>query len=47
MKQKFAVAVMCLAVLFLVGSCVRWKWNECRQVGHGVMYCAFVEMARK
>lgn len=27
------------AFLFLVGGCVRWQWNECRGVGHGVLYC--------
>lgn len=32
-----ALAVIsCLAAIFIVE---RWRWNECRQVGHGVLYC--------
>lgn len=29
-------ALIVVADIFLVE---RWKWTECRQVGHGVLYC--------
>jgi hypothetical protein len=38
--------VFALVVLFLLGSCIRWEWRECRQVGHGKLYC-FAQMGRK
>jgi hypothetical protein len=39
-KTVLALLVIVCAVLFLVVSCVGWQWGECRQVGHGVAYCA-------
>lgn len=32
--------VLTLGALLLLCSCIRWEWNECRQVGHGALYCA-------
>ena len=37
--QATLVAAVIVAFLLVVGSCTRWKWNECRGVGHGVLYC--------
>lgn len=39
-EKWFAVGMLVIACL-LLGSCVRWHWNECRQVGHGVLYCIY------
>lgn len=41
-----AGVALIVAFLLLVGGCVRWKWSECRGVGHGVAYCV-LEMGRK
>jgi len=30
--------VVCLA-FYAMYSCERWKWRECRSVGHSVLYC--------
>lgn len=38
-RQVALVAGVIVAFLLVVGSCTRWKWNECRGVGHGVLYC--------
>lgn len=46
-RDQFIVGVLVgLALVFLVGSCIRWEWRECRQVGHGKLYC-FVKMGQK
>lgn len=39
LKKTVGAILLVVAVLFLVGSCTRWKWNECRKVGHGIAYC--------
>lgn len=38
-KETVGFIVAGLALLFLLGSCMAWRWNECRGVGHGVAYC--------
>lgn len=44
-REIAAAAVVVIACLFLIGSCVRWRFGECRSVGHGVAYCV-MESAR-
>jgi Ca2+/Na+ antiporter len=42
LKEKLQLAAMVLLIVALllgIGSCTRWKWNECRGVGHGALYC--------
>jgi len=38
-KLLFVVLVV-LSLIGTVGGCQYWKWNECRKVGHGRVYCA-------
>lgn len=38
-SQTIFNTVFILMVLFVVYSCIRWEWNECRKVGHSVAYC--------
>lgn len=26
-------------IIMLAFSCERWKWRECKQVGHSTIYC--------
>lgn len=33
------IGVIAIALMFGVSSCVKWKWSECRKVGHGKLYC--------
>lgn len=37
--ERIAIVLGVVAFLALVGGCIRWEWNECRKVGHGVLYC--------
>lgn len=39
------ITAIVVVVLFVVVSCTRWKWGECRKVGHGVAYCV-MDMGR-
>ncbi|HDS1569303.1 hypothetical protein [Stenotrophomonas maltophilia] len=39
LKDKIFFIVAIGGFSLLVGGCVRWQWNECRGVGHGVLYC--------
>lgn len=45
MKGLFYLLVV-IALCLLLGSCIRWRWNECRQVGHGAAYCLFADLGR-
>ncbi len=36
MKTGFFAVVILLAVMY---ACERWKYKECRSVGHGAFYC--------
>jgi len=31
--------VIIVVVLVVMAGCERWKWNECRGVGHSRLYC--------
>lgn len=44
--DKAATAMFLVLFVLLVGSCIRWRWNECRGVGHGVAYCLLVDLHR-
>jgi hypothetical protein len=33
------VVIVIVVFLLLVGSCARWKFNECKKVGHSTLYC--------
>lgn len=44
LKGLFYLAVVVLCGFLLV-KCAAWRWNECRDVGHGVAYCV-VEQGR-
>ena len=34
------------AILYGVYMYERWRWNECRKVGHGVAYCIFIDRSK-
>jgi hypothetical protein len=41
-KRDFSALIplgVVLVVFLVIGGCVRWRWNECRKVGHGFLYC--------
>lgn len=38
MKHIALILVVGL-ILFSIISCERWKYNECKKVGHGAAYC--------
>ena len=37
--ERAVILVGVFAFLAFSVSCVAWEWNECRGVGHGVLYC--------
>lgn len=36
MKMTIAALMVFLVAFYLIQ---RWNWDECRKVGHGVLYC--------
>lgn len=38
-SERIAVGAVVILVILLIGGCIRWRWGECRKVGHGVAYC--------
>lgn len=38
--ERIIIVAGIIGILFLMKTCVAWKWNECRKVGHGAVYCA-------
>ena len=41
-----AVVVLVITVAAALGALIRWEYNECRGVGHGVAYCV-VQLGRR
>ncbi|QDJ96325.1 hypothetical protein Xoosp13_138 [Xanthomonas phage Xoo-sp13] len=37
--ERLWIGAGVLVFVLLIGGCIRWQWDECRSVGHGVMYC--------
>ncbi len=37
--RSIPVVLILALVLFVIVISERWKWRECRQVGHGFWYC--------
>lgn len=37
--RQGAVLLLVLGLLFAMFACERWKYRECRKVGHSVLYC--------
>lgn len=43
---EFLIAIVFAAVVFASAWWwVSFRWNECRGVGHSILYCAVVERA--
>lgn len=40
-SERLAIGVIVVSALLLIGSCMKWRWEECRGVGHGVAYCVW------
>ena len=38
--ERIIIVAGIVGALFLMKTCAEWKWNECRKVGHGKVYCA-------
>lgn len=36
--QQIGAVILIVGILFLVNSCEKWKYNECKKVGHGTAY---------
>ena len=39
LSENAFIAAVVIAFLLLVGSCARWKYKECKAVGHSTLYC--------
>lgn len=39
--ERLGIALIVILFIALIGGCIRWRWSECRQVGHGVAYCVW------
>lgn len=37
--KSILIIAMPVALLFLCYSCEKWKYEECKKVGHGTLYC--------
>lgn len=37
--KNVIIALVVLTAISAVFIVERWRWNECRKVGHGVFYC--------
>ncbi len=38
--MRYVSVLLVAAILLAAYSCERWKWQECRAVGHSRLYCA-------
>jgi hypothetical protein len=37
--MRYLVGLITVAILLAAVSCERWKYKECRKVGHSALYC--------